>query len=70
MKTYADYPFGVLVNDQFDRLSAPVERRYTAEQVSGDDDARPGLEEVEVLPNAGWVAEGVRTAEGESIVPK
>lgn len=27
LKTYADYPFGVLVNDQFDRFSAPIERR-------------------------------------------
>jgi SAM-dependent methyltransferase len=33
LKTYADYPFGVLVNDQLDRFSAPLERRYTAQEV-------------------------------------
>ena len=33
LKTYADYPFSVLVNDQFDRFSAPLERRYAAEEV-------------------------------------
>ncbi len=54
LKTYADYPFGVLVNDQFDRLSAPIEHRYTAgevEQMLLD----AGLEEPQVLPNHGWV---------------
>src|SRR5262249_45976140 len=33
LKTYADYPFRVLVNDQFDRLSAPLERRYDRAEV-------------------------------------
>jgi len=33
LKTYADYPFAVLVNDQFDRFSAPLERRYRREEV-------------------------------------
>ena len=62
LKTYADYPFGVLVNDQFDRLSAPVERRYTSAEVTRMME-RAGLEEVFTTPNAGWVSEGVRPSD-------
>ena len=59
LKTYADYPFGVLVNDQFDRFSAPIERRFTRPEVEALlVDA--GLSEVIVRPNHGWVAEGTR----------
>jgi SAM-dependent methyltransferase len=59
LKTYADYPFGVLVNDQFDRFSAPLERRFTAAEVRAAMlDA--GLEDVVVLPNHGWIADGRR----------
>lgn len=58
LKTYADYSFGVLVNDQFDRLSAPIERRFTSAEVN-DLMVGAGLRDVTVLPNAGWVAEGV-----------
>jgi ubiquinone/menaquinone biosynthesis C-methylase UbiE len=57
LKTYADYPFGVLVNDQFDRFSAPLERRYTRSEVEAMF-ARAGLEDVSVLPNHGWVGDG------------
>lgn len=59
LKTYADYPFEVLVNDQFDRLSAPLERRYTRDEVA-QMMASAGLGQVEVVANSGWVAEGVR----------
>ena len=59
LQTYADYPFSVLVNDQFDRFSAPLERRFTAIEVR-DAMVRAGLEEVVVLPNHGWVADGRR----------
>jgi hypothetical protein len=59
LKTYADYPFAVLVNDQFDRLSAPIERRFTRQQVAAMMSSA-GLQQVEVRANAGWVAEGVR----------
>lgn len=59
LKTYADYPFAVLVNDQFDRFSAPLERRFTADEVrAAMQDA--GLEDVVVLPHHGWVADGRR----------
>jgi len=61
LKIYADYPFAVLVNDQFDRFSAPLERRYTRDEVNGML-VRAGLEDIQVLPNAGWVADGRRPA--------
>ncbi|HEV2125776.1 MAG TPA: class I SAM-dependent methyltransferase, partial [Chloroflexota bacterium] len=59
LKTYADYPYSVLVNDQFDRLSAPLERRYTAQEVHAAL-AGAGLHDIVVLPNHGWVADGRR----------
>jgi SAM-dependent methyltransferase len=59
LKTYADYPFSVLVNDQFDRFSAPLERRFTADEVRAAMHGA-GLEDVVVLPNHGWVADGRR----------
>ena len=63
LKTYADYPFAVCVNDQFDRFSAPLERRFTEEEVRLlFEDA--GLEDVSVLPNHGWVGSGRRPAGG------
>ena len=57
LKTYADYPFGVLVNDQFDRFSAPLEKRFTRRQVTTIL-TEANLEEVAVLPNHGWVGDG------------
>jgi ubiquinone/menaquinone biosynthesis C-methylase UbiE/uncharacterized protein YbaR (Trm112 family) len=61
LKTYADYPFSVLVNDQLDRFSAPLERRYTAQEVR-DAMTAAGLEDVVVLSNSGWVGDGRRPA--------
>jgi ubiquinone/menaquinone biosynthesis C-methylase UbiE len=59
LKTYADYPFGVLVNDQFDRFSAPLERRFERGEVSAMlRDA--GLDDVRVLVNHGWIGDGRR----------
>lgn len=57
LKTYADYPFGVLVNDQFDRFSAPLERRYTRTEVATMLQ-RVGLSDESVVPNHGWVGDG------------
>lgn len=62
LKTYADYPFSVLVNDQFDRFSAPLERRYTAGEVRAAM-ATAGLDDIVVLPNHGWVADGRRPSQ-------
>ncbi|MBV9124525.1 MAG: hypothetical protein JO112_14300 [Planctomycetes bacterium] len=57
LKQYADYPFGVLLNDQFDRFSAPIERRYSRDQVRHWlEDA--GLQEVTVAPFSGWLGYG------------
>lgn len=62
MRQYAGYPFRVCVNDQFDRFSAPIERRYTREEVEGWlRDA--GLTEARVLPNWGWLGSGRKPAE-------
>lgn len=57
LKTYADYPFDVLVNDQFDRFSAPLERRYTETEVRTMLEAA-NLTEIRVLPNHGWIGDG------------
>jgi 2-polyprenyl-3-methyl-5-hydroxy-6-metoxy-1,4-benzoquinol methylase len=55
--TYLDYPVGVLINDTFDRFSAPIEHRYTADEVR-DLLASAGLEDIQVLPNYGWIGDG------------
>ncbi len=57
LKTYADYPFSVLVNDQFDRFSAPLERRFTADEVRSAMQAA-GLEDIVLIAHHGWVADG------------
>jgi len=57
MKQYDKYPFGVCVNDQFDRFSAPIERRYTRLEVTQWLE-RAGLQEIEIRPNFGWVGSG------------
>jgi len=57
MKQYAKYPFRVCVNDQFDRLSAPIEFRYTRDEVEAWME-RAGLGEIVIRPNYGWCATG------------
>lgn len=57
MKQYAAYPFRVCVNDQLDRLSAPIENRYSRAEVEAWF-ARNGLEAVGTAPNFGWVTWG------------
>jgi ubiquinone/menaquinone biosynthesis C-methylase UbiE/uncharacterized protein YbaR (Trm112 family) len=61
MKQYAKYPFKVCVNDQLDRLSAPIENRYTRAEVEGWLQ-RAGLEEITVSPNFGWCGSGRKPA--------
>jgi ubiquinone/menaquinone biosynthesis C-methylase UbiE len=59
LKAYADYPFRVCVNDQFDRFSAPLEWRFTADEVEAllrD----VGFIDTVVVENHGWVASGLR----------
>ena len=61
LKTYADYSFQVCVNDQFDRFSAPIERRYEREEVeqllTG-----AGLIDTRVTAHHGWLGAGRRPA--------
>jgi SAM-dependent methyltransferase len=57
MKQYASFPFRVCVNDQLDRLSAPIENRYTRADVH-DWLARAALESPVIGENFGWVATG------------
>lgn len=61
LAAYADYPFGVCANDQFDRFSAPIERRYTADEMR-EWLARAGLTDVDVRRTYGWVASGRKPA--------
>jgi SAM-dependent methyltransferase len=63
LSAYVDYPFGVLVNDQFDRFSAPLEHRYTEDEVRTLFESG-GLEEITVLANNGWIASGRRSRDG------
>ncbi|HEX6648835.1 MAG TPA: methyltransferase domain-containing protein [Pyrinomonadaceae bacterium] len=57
MRQYANLPFRVCVNDQLDRLSAPIENRYTRADVL-DWLARASLESTSVGENFGWIATG------------
>lgn len=59
--SYAKYPFTVLYNDQFDRFSAPIEKRYDPHEVKSLLE-RAGLESVVVRSCYGWVADGTRPA--------
>ena len=56
---YSKYPFDVLYNDQFDRFSAPIEKRYDAEDVRALLE-RAGLRDVRVVPSFGWLADGTK----------
>ena len=58
---YTKYPFQVLFNGQFDRLSAPLEKRYDAGEVRILLESA-GLTDVRVFERYGWIGEGVRPA--------
>jgi SAM-dependent methyltransferase len=58
---YSKYPFNVLYNDQFDRFSAPIEKRYDPQEVRKLLEAA-GLRDVSIRPCFGWVADGVKPA--------
>ncbi len=61
MKQYAHFPFRVCINDQLDRFSAPIENRYTKQQVA-DWLQRANLERPEVNAAYGWVGTGRKAA--------
>jgi SAM-dependent methyltransferase len=58
---YSKYPFNVIYNDQFDRFSAPIEKRYDADEVLGML-RKAGLVDVSVRPCYGWLADGTKPA--------
>jgi 2-polyprenyl-3-methyl-5-hydroxy-6-metoxy-1,4-benzoquinol methylase/uncharacterized protein YbaR (Trm112 family) len=57
MQQYADFPFRVCVNDQLDRFSAPIENRYTKQEVT-DWLRRAELDRPQVNSAYGWVGTG------------
>jgi SAM-dependent methyltransferase len=57
LRQYSRYRFRTCVNDQFDRLSAPLEKRFSRAQVEQFLKSA-GLEDRSVFPNFGWVASG------------
>ena len=59
---YRKYSFRVLYTDQFDRLSAPIENRYSRAEVAGWFE-RAGLADVFILGGQGWRASGRATAQ-------
>ena len=56
---YSKYPFTVLYNDQFDRFSAPIEKRYDPDEVRLLLETA-GLSDVRVRPSFGWLADGTK----------
>jgi SAM-dependent methyltransferase/uncharacterized protein YbaR (Trm112 family) len=61
MKQYANFPFRVCVNDQLDRFSAPIENRYTKQEVAGWL-SRANLEQAKISSAYGWVGTGRKPA--------
>jgi SAM-dependent methyltransferase len=57
---YTKYPFNVLYNDQFDRFSAPIEKRYDRDEVKSLLEAA-GLQNVQVHQCFGWIADGIKS---------
>lgn len=67
-RQYAPYSFMVLVNDQFDRFSAPIERRYTRDEVEVLMGAA-GLRTVVIRESFGWIGHGSKCDEVGSASP-
>jgi hypothetical protein len=49
----------VLYNDQFDRFSAPIEKRYSEAEVAALLESA-GLREVRVFSRFGWIGDGIK----------
>jgi len=58
-KVYANYPFRVIFNDQFDRFATPIENRYTKEEVL-DWYNKNHLENISISKYYGWLTEGTK----------
>jgi SAM-dependent methyltransferase len=59
LSVYVKYPFNVLYNDQFDRFSAPLEKRYSQGEVNALLKAA-GLRDVRVHARFGWIGDGIK----------
>jgi SAM-dependent methyltransferase len=59
LSIYTKYPFNVLYNDQFDRFSAPIEKRYSEPEVRALLE-EAGLHDVRVYSRFGWIGDGVK----------
>jgi len=57
LRAYAQYPVSVIINDQFDRFSAPIENRYTSNEVRAWLE-HACLDDIQILPEYGWRAIG------------
>ena len=66
---YLDYPFRVLWNDQFDRFSAPLEKRYRRAEAEAFL-AEAGLQDLRILGGYGWRAAGRKPSGPASAGPK
>src|SRR5207244_8108267 len=58
---YTKYPFTVLYNDQFDRFSAPIEKRYDPDELRRLLQSA-GLIDVTIRQCFGWIADGTKPA--------
>ena len=56
---YTKYPFNVLYNDQFDRFSAPLEKRYSEAEVRSLLEGA-GLRDITIHRRFGWIGDGVK----------
>jgi len=56
---YTKYPFAILYNDQFDRFSAPLEKRYSEAEARALLESA-GLRDVRTRAMFGWLVDGVR----------
>ena len=54
------------MNDQFDRFSAPLERRFTGQEVE-EMLLDSGFDDVVVLANNGWIGSGRRAPVSPSV---
>ena len=62
LQRYGTEGFRVCYNDQFDRLSAPLEQRYTRAEVRALFE-RAGLTDIRVEAHHGWIACGRKPEE-------
>jgi SAM-dependent methyltransferase len=66
LRQYGAYPFGVLLNDTFDRFSAPIEQRFSPHEVRAWLE-RAGLDLVTVSAHWGWLGHGRKTTRTGSV---